>query len=201
MRKPRGPVRWVTWDGFAPFWQSLVGGVLRVSQEYAVSMRTRVLDKEALFVFRVRDKDDRPVAGLSPTSQWLQSDYAGGKAVRWTQSRPGEYEASVPRAEATALKPLLLSLDGPGGQAVRYCAYLPEPPRTEADETGPDLAAAQAIAEAGRGIVAADVESLARFCGVPRMRDFTIRKPLWPWLIAAAVLLWPIDIVVRRSLA
>jgi hypothetical protein len=178
-----------------------VRGVLRPTREYAVELRSRVASQKAHFLFRVRDTDDHPVTGLTGRAEWRSGANSADHAIEeptvtWKQARPGEYIASMPLSAATASRPLILSLTGEA-EAVRYCAYPPELPVGERSGAGADFESARNIAEAGRGIVSNDYAVLAESCK-PKVSTVRSQEALWPWLIALAILLWPIDVFFRK---
>jgi hypothetical protein len=70
----------------------------------------------------------------------------------------------------------------------------------ELAETGPDLISAQAIATAGGGILSDDPHAVAAECIRFHTDSSTLHYLLWPYLIMAAILLWPIDLLLRKVL-
>ena len=93
-----------------------------------------------------------------------------------------------------------MSLEGPDRKAVHYCAALSGTADAETAETGVDLPAAEAIAQAGRGVCSTDPSVVAAACVKPREHELLFHRPLWPWLVMAAILLWPVDLLLRKVL-
>lgn len=177
---------------------------MRAPQSFAVRVHTHVLDNRSHFIFQVRDNNDRPLNGMIGRAQFLSSDAVShtdaGVDVRWNQTGPGEYEASVALPQSKDVKTISFALEAADGAAIHYCALVSGIQGGEMAETGPDLAAAQSIASAGGGIMSEDPSAIAAACSKSHAQVLTVQQVLWPWLIMAAIVLWPFDLLVRKVL-
>jgi hypothetical protein len=93
---------------------------------------------------------------------------------------------------AEALQPLTVSVAGPDG-ATETRLILPDP-AAEYRFRPPDTAVLGAVAEATGGAISPDAAALRRSGGSSR----AARRALWPGLVALSLLLWLLDVLLRR---
>jgi hypothetical protein len=114
--------------------------------------------------------------------------------------RPGEYEGKVAIPADGKDYKATIHLSKGAGKTVRYGAIVKGEVGQELAETGPDLPVLKAIAEASGGTVTRDPMDIIGPCLKERQVVVPDRKPLWPALMIAALLLWPIDLAARKFL-
>jgi hypothetical protein len=136
---------------------------------------------------------------LSPAVQVRTANAADGASgnsgisrVVTRQVAPGRYEATV---MADATQPITIGLDGPDANSsgVTTGTVLPDA-GAEYRFRAPDEALLRSIATATGGMWHPTPATLANTADDSR----TARRPLWPWLVALALVLWFVDLLLRR---
>jgi len=191
--------RWVAWEGFARFWAQAVRWTIveraGVPVEVAVVLEGEVarvtvdaVDEGGAFV----DGLDASVSVVGPEGEPV--------LVELAQTGPGRYEGTfVPHTEGAYLMRLTAS-PPPGGGAEGgagalalttgwVMGYSPEYAALEGDP-----AYLAGLAELGGGAVLDEPAGAL----VHDLKGAGVRRGLWPWLLALAALLLPIDVGVRR---
>lgn len=193
---------WITWSGYSAFWQQIVQNVMHTPESLHVSVRSFNQGDTASWVFHVTTAEGRPVDGLT-TGGEMASVGGGASAgdppkVEWKRLSPTAFQASfrIPEGEATHL--LTLSLDPSQGRGVKYCAMVSSRQNVEMIETGVDHETLGAIAEAGEGLYTTDVGLIAAACQADREQGGMHPVAIAPWLLMLALLIWPIDIAIRK---
>jgi Ca-activated chloride channel family protein len=198
--------QWVSWPQYSQFWVATVQHVMRPPQSFHVRVKARSAGNRAYFLYQVHDKDDRPVNDLTGRGE-LRSEATVGQtgasaaSVGWRQVSAGEYEASAPIPADNNSYVVTMSLESSDHKSVHYCAALSGTAGSETAETGADLARADAIARAGGGIVSSSPKDIAAITGRVREDRMLLRLSLWRYLIAAAIVLWPVDVLLRKFLS
>jgi hypothetical protein len=136
---------------------------------------------------------------LSPAVQVRTANAADGASgnsgisrVVTRQVAPGRYEATV---MADATQPITIGLDGPDASSsgVTTGTVLPDA-AAEYRFRAPDETLLRSIAAATGGTWHPTAATLANTATDSR----TARRPLWPWLVALALVLWFVDLLLRR---
>jgi hypothetical protein len=112
--------------------------------------------------------------------------------VATRQVAPGRYEATVVVDASRAVTIALPNADS-SGRGITARTILPDP-AAEYRFRAPDERALQSIASATGGAWRPDGAALANTAGDRR----TERRPLWPSLVVLALVLWFVDLVLRR---
>ncbi len=196
--KNRWAAEWLQWDGYGKFWSQLVRDSLRREAGEQVAFTVARSGDDARISLRVMTDQGTWRNGLAPR---VQAIGPGGdaRALALRQVGPGHYEASLPVATAGNRPYTFALLPGAGlpGDIVRRAGtrqlFYPYP--DELRSAPPDLELLRAVAEQTGGKVGASVAEIFD----PRDDRGVSRKPLWPWLAAAALVLFLLDILVRRA--
>ena len=201
--KARWAGEWLEWNGYGKFWAQVVRGLLRKSETAAFQVRTSEVGDGARLRLQIdavtpeggfRDRLPIDVSAL---------DTATGQAAsaRAEQTGPGSYAVDF------AL-PALGAMGGAGGNAATTMFSVSSPELAERPyvfgytrsypreflRTGTDEKTLRAIATAGRGKYApAPAEIFA-----PPLTHSERRLDLTNYFLAAALLLLPLDIFLRR---
>jgi Ca-activated chloride channel homolog len=197
--KDRWAADWVKWEGYGPFFTSVVRALeRRRAPAVALDVTPGPVHGAARSIaisVEARHPNGQYRDLLHPTVQ-VRSGTGGqsrsaGVPVR--QVAPGRYEASV---VVNATQPVTISLAGPDaetleGPTVRH--VVPDP-AAEYRFRPPDDALLKSIASATGGAWRPDATALATAAGDSR----TERRPVWPTLIAIALCLWFVDLLLRR---
>jgi uncharacterized membrane protein/uncharacterized protein YegL len=190
--KDRWAAEWIKWRGYGPFFTAVVRAVQRqrpaaLSLEVAprpIRGRTRSID----VAVEARDGKGQYQNMLHPVVRVQQGTGAPAELTA-RQVAPGRYEATI---LADAALPVSVTLTGDeAGGASRL--VLPDG-AAEYRFRQPDEALLKSIAAATRGAWMPTPTSLGSLAGDYR----TDRRPIWPALLALALLLWLVDLVLRR---
>jgi uncharacterized membrane protein len=190
--KDRWAADWITWRGYGPFFASVVRALER-QRPPAIALdvspgpirsgsRTLAIGVEA------REPSGAYRNLANPPVRITAAGTTHDIVTR--QVSPGRYEAMV---VAPADHAVTVSIPGaePGGRTSH--TILPDA-AAEYRFGPPDEPLLQAMASATGGVWQPTAERLANTAGDSR----TERRPLWPALIALALVLWFVDLVLRR---
>ncbi len=191
--KNRWAQDWIDWSGYAVLARQLVRDVLLedLSAEADVQLQR---EDERLRVTVDAVLDDLPAGGLLATAT-LRPPTGPGRTLALTEVAPGRYEAMAPMAEfgaydvavelrAAPKEPALLR-----GRASLSRPYPDEFRAVTAGAGGLD----EVVAATGGSAVARRVDWQQR--GNATWRSW---RPLWPTLVALALLLLPLELLLRR---
>jgi uncharacterized membrane protein len=190
--KDRWASDWLRWRGYGPFFAAVVHALER-QRPLPVALTiaqgpTRAGTRPITATIESRDEHGRYRDQLRPTVVVRAADGTTSRQPA-RQVAPGRYEA---RVVADARQRLTISVeDVPDGSATRmvvpdvYAEYRFRPP---------DQARLTAIAQATGGSVSPTPASLREAAESPR----AARRALWPGLVVAGLVLWLLDILLRR---
>jgi Ca-activated chloride channel homolog len=202
--KDRWAADWVRWRGYGPFFASVVRALQR---QHAPPVSLEITpgpvraDRRTIAVaIEARDANGQYRNLLSPAVQVRTANAADGASASSGSSRvvtrqvaPGRYEATV---MADATQPITIGLDGPDANTsggVTSGTVLPDV-AAEYRFRAPDETLLRSIASATGGTWHPTAATLANTSADSR----TARRPLWPWLVALALVLWFVDLLLRR---
>ena len=202
--KDRWAADWVRWRGYGPFFASVVRALQRqhtppVSLEITPGP-VRADRRTIAVAIEARDANGQYRNLLSPAVQVRTANAADGASGNSGTSRvvtrqvaPGRYEATV---MADATQPITIGLDGPDADASRGVTSGTVLPDTAAEYRfrAADETLLRSIAAATGGSWRPTAATLANTTADSR----TARRPLWPWLVALALVLWFADLLLRR---
>jgi Ca-activated chloride channel family protein len=198
--KDRWAADWVRWPGYGPFFASLIRALQR-QRSPAVALevspgpvrgggRTVAVAVEARDATGQYRNLQNPVVRVGPSGRGS----APPARVVTRQVAPGRYEATV-MADATQL--LRISVEGADARTASGGAtastVVPDP-AAEYRFRAPDETLLRSIASATGGAYHPTPASLANATGDSR----TARRPVWPALLTLALILWFLDLLLRR---
>jgi Mg-chelatase subunit ChlD len=198
--KDRWAADWVRWRGYGPFFASLIRALQR-QRSPAVALEVsagpiRGGGRAVAVAVESRDATGQYRNLQNPVVQVRQSGRATAAPARLVtrQVAPGRYEATV-MADAAQL--LSLSIEGadarPSTAGATASTIVPDP-AAEYRFRAPDETLLRSIAAATGGAFHPTPADLANATGDSR----TARRPLWPPLVALALVLWFVDLLLRR---
>lgn len=205
--KPIWARRWLQWPQISSFWAHLLSTSMTESSEYRTQISVRAADGQCVALVAIRSADGKlandviPEGSLRPDSAIATSSPASAPAAvafGWQQLPSGVFRGSAP---ASANQRYICDLNfrtKAKRRVVRWEGVVGSPPDLESSQTGPDTQALLAIATAGGGKFDPTAEDLAEIADQPIAETLTVARPLWPWLVALAILFWPLDIVCRK---
>lgn len=194
--KNRWAVEWLQWPGYGKLWAQMVRETMRRDSSEALDFRVVRDGEEAEITLGMLAADGSFRTDVSPRAQVSR---AGQPPVDilLRQTGPGVYSARVALNTDTAASFSLLAQGGVPTQAAARAGVRVVHARF-ADEyraLPPNVALLAAIAEETGGRVGADTEAVFAAQGDRGQRS----HPLWPWLAAAALLAFLLDIFLRRA--
>jgi Ca-activated chloride channel family protein len=196
-------VEWLRWRQWGPFWGQLVREHMRLKKHQVFDMRAEI-DTGTGHVRAVLDAvglDDRFQNGLE-ASLTVTGPQPGGpsRKVPMPQTAPGRYESDFPLGRFGSFL-LHAVLEKPAEDANRKAGVVAEsfghvnsPYPREYLALAPDLAALSQVAATTGGVV--DPGPAAVFD--PGREVVSYHEDLWPRLVGAAIVVFMLDLLVRR---
>ena len=183
---------WVPWQGFSKFFSQMVSWTF--PGEESGGMEAAFVDRGGRTYLRV----DSVAADGSPrdfysTRVALVGPDLGSTAVDLSQVAPGVYESPVASLDSGAYA-VRVTQTKPGETALGRTLGLIAPTPAEYRLLGANQPLLAAIRSATGGAVADDPIAV----WTHDLRSTSRSTDLWPWLLVLALLLWPLDIALRR---
>ena len=195
--KNRWAVDWVNWEGYGKFWSQLVRETARRNHGAEVDFKVDRRGNAAEVELSVVDERGRYPRDLEPALR-ITGPSADVRTVPLRQTAPGQYRASVP-VSISASSPWRFELDAEGipeealGQAGRTrTVFYPYP--DEYRFYPPDVEKLEALSRETGGKVGPAIEEIFEV-GDERA---SVPTTLAPWLTGMALVLYLLDIAVRR---
>jgi Ca-activated chloride channel family protein len=195
----RWAVDWLGWSGYVDFWSRLVRMIARPSASRELELTTR-REGDRLIV-------RLDAAGAGPSGAFANFMEAYGavigpdqepQAIELRQVGPGLYEGEA-RAEQQGSYIVSLRVDDPSGDSRLVVGGATRPAGAELSRFSSNEVLLRQVAEitGGRWIEAERAEEPVLFA---RDRSFSVAwsRPLWPWLLLAALPVLLLDVACRR---
>ncbi len=190
---------WVQWQGFATFWAQALRYTLGDSPNTALEMNVALdgnQSKQARMTLDIRSPGGEFLNGYQIEANVVAPD-GKAQAVTLRQVAPGRYETFFdPKEQGVYLVRFAgRPADGKPGQSFSQTtgwtlSYSPEYRRIEAD---PDLLLRLAAITGGKAASPDPAEAFLH-----DLKASNTSRPIWPWLVALAALLLPLDVASRR---
>ncbi|MEW6401099.1 MAG: VWA domain-containing protein [Chloroflexota bacterium] len=184
---------WVPWDGFASFWAQAVRYTLGDVQNAALEVNVETTNNGASLTVDALSRSGEFINGYVTEANIIAPN-GEAQAVQLQQVAPGRYEANFNPTEEGVY---LIRLSGQPADGTGFSettgwtmSYSPEYRQFDSD---PDLLLRLAAVTGGEVASADPAEVFAH-----SLRATRATRPIWPWLVALAILLWPFDIAARR---
>lgn len=196
--KSKWAADWVRWAGYGQFWAQLVRDVMRTTQHRGAETTLSVRGGEGHLRVDATDESGVFRNGLTTSAQLVKPDLSL-MPLALRQTAPGRYEATFPMPETGSyLFKIRQTRPGPGTEPevvndytrAMTVSYKPEYRHLSLNE--PFL---RSLAESTGGAFQPSAEDLFR---VAAGEQVAVRKRLWPWLLTAALLLFVVDVALRR---
>lgn len=196
--KNRWAVEWLGWDGYARFWSQLVRDVIPRSVAEGLSWEVVRVEREAVIELSALAADRTFRNGLTPKVEVTSPD-GRSSILPLRQVAPGRYRAGI-EVEPGRSAPYRFALLAGGGLSAAELARagtrsLTYPWPDEYRVLPPDTRLLQALSARTGG----SFEPKAEDIFADRGDGGRVATPLWPWLVAAALLLFMLDVLVRRA--
>ena len=183
---------WIGWSGFSKFFSQLVGWTF--PGEESGGIEAAFVDRGGRTYLRVQsvNSDGSPRDFYSTQVALVGPDLAPA-SVALSQIAPGVYESPVASLQSGAYA-VRVTQTKPGETALGRTLGLVAPTPAEYRLLGANapLLAAIRAATGGKDVVAPAAAWVHDLQTTSRSTD------LWPWLLILALLLWPLDVALRR---
>jgi uncharacterized membrane protein len=191
--KDRWASAWLRWRGYGPFFSAVVRAVARQRPEPLALTVTPGVVREGTrtMAFSIEARDEQGgYRDLLRPSIAVQAGSGTSATVTARQVAPGRYEASMIVDAGESLAVSATERAGAPADARRVVPDLDAEYRFRP----PDDALLGALASATGGAMAPNVAALEW----PAAPARSSRHALWPWLVAAALAFWMVDVLLRR---
>jgi hypothetical protein len=183
---------WVPWEGFTQFFSQLVSWTFPGDETDGIEASFQTVGGQTRLHVESVEADGSPRDFYSTLASVTGPDFTTAQ-VRLDQVAPGVYEANLGEIESGAYAVRVTQMRA-GAPALGRTIGLVEPVAAEYRLLGVNvpLLAALRGATGGREI---------ELPTDPWRHDLTLTSSfteLWPWLLILALLLWPLDIALRR---
>ena len=197
--KNRWAVEWLRWPGFGQFFGQLVREHMRTKHRRELDMKTEVVGGEVRATIDAFGPDERFENGLDSTLTVIGPMPSTAKRdVPMKQTAPGRYEAAflldkygsfLLRAEHKRL-----AEDGKKTAVAVSYGHVSNPYPVELSRFEPDKTTLAQVAAATGGLVDPDPRKVSD----PGDEKITYHEDLWPRAILAAIIVFLLDLFVRR---
>lgn len=196
--KSKWAADWVRWPGFGQFWAQVVRDVMRTTQHRGAETTLTVKGDQGRILIDTADEQGSFVNGLKTVAQLVKPDLSL-TSLTLQQTAPGRYEATfaMPDTGSYLLKIRQSRVDETGTEEVINdytravtVSYKPEYRHLAVNETY-----LKELASSTGGKYQPTVEELFK---VEPNESVAVRKRMWPWLLGAALLLFVLDVALRR---
>jgi len=196
--KNRWSAQWLTWDGYGRFWAQVVRDTIPATTGERLSWDVKRQGREAVIELKALAPDRTYRNGLVPKVR-LTVPEGSSSVLGLRQIAPGHYRAST-AIQAGGSAPYRFELLEGGGLSRRDVAQagtrgLTYPWPDEYRVLPPNTRLLQALSERTGGVFEPSQADIF----ADRGDGTAVAKPLWPWLTAAALLLFLLDVLVRRA--
>jgi uncharacterized membrane protein len=183
---------WVGWQGFSKFFSQMVSWTF--PGEESGGIEAQFVDRGSRTYLRVESVNaDGSPRDFYATTVGLVGPTLEPATISLSQVAPGVYEAPLSSLESGAYAVRVTQAkpgDPPLGRTLGLVAPTPAEYRL--------LGANEPLLAAIRGATGGDVADDPAGVWVHDLRATSSYTDLWPWLLVLALLLWPLDIALRR---
>jgi hypothetical protein len=190
--------RWLEWPDFSRFWAQVVKRSTRPPEDPNRQIGVSIQGDQARIRLDAQtgaEAAERRYLNFLPTTATLTDPRGGSQQVPMPQVAPGRYEALVPVADDGTYTLTVNQTNADSSiSTVSGGFVVPYSPEYRVLGTNDNLLGQLARRTGGR-VIGIDDPSQAFVHDLPSM---AAPRELWPWLLAAAALLFVLDIAVRR---
>lgn len=186
----RWGAQWATWEGFQSFWSAVVRDTFPLGGSSGERLEATVRDDR--LEITLESAEPWPV-GTAPVAR-VGSPAGTSEEVRLERESDFVFSVTVPARDAGTYA-VGVGIEGAEGEPVTMAALASRTYSAEyiPAETDVDRLVGLSVATGGRGAITAD----AAF-DPSGLDDGVTTSTYRPWFLLAAVLLWPIDVALRR---
>lgn len=192
---------WVTWPDYRRFWGQVIGYTLPAPDLGLLQLDTELeADGTLALVAESVDAAGQPVDRARPQVS-LQTPGGQERQFRLRQVAPGRYEQRLQLPDPGAYQLTVSQTRGDEPEesvTTGFVINYPAEYDTAAAEGGAALLNEIARLTGGRALTLDQSEQVRLPAGGPETVSTEVVTELWPWLLGVALLLWPVEIALRR---
>ena len=197
--KSRWAADWVTWEGYSQFWAQVVRDVMRSSQSKGVETSIKYQGAKGQLIIDNYTDNGEFVNGLDSRMQIVKPDLEI-ESMTIKQSAPGRYEADFPLNQIGSylFKVRQTWLSDSDGEEIVFADFtrgltISYKPEYRHLSTNDDFL--KELASVTGGKYKPEISDLFI---VDPTETATVHRRLWRWFLAIALLLFVIDVALRR---
>jgi hypothetical protein len=200
--KGQWAINWLSWKDFPKFWSQVVRWTVAENEAGGLQVQTKTVGNRIYVTADAISPSSQYLNGLDVKAKVVASSLNSQEDVTLTQTAPGHYEGYFTPKNTGSF---IVNVQGqssttgsttPDNQNINLtqtvgavAAYSPE-----YKQLGSNEALLKDIAGLTGGKVLTDPSQAFR----DDLRSTTHQQELWPWLMLLAILLFPLDIAIRR---
>jgi secreted protein with Ig-like and vWFA domain len=193
----RWAANWVGWKDFAAFWSQTLAFATAGQPASPLSFQATQQGEDVDLSVEAQSESGNYLNGYQMTASIVAPDGIT-QTVDLQQVAPGRYQAALPAGQPGAYWAGILAIppDSASPEATLkdtagwVQSYSPEYHNLQPEPQ----ALARLSAMAGGGVIQDDAQSIFSH----DLAATSASRPVWPWLLAAAAILLPLDVAVRR---
>ncbi len=196
----RWAANWVDWNGFAAFWAQAIAYATAGQATSPLTAQVEQQGENSSLVVEAQSESGEFLNGYHMTANFIAPDGIT-RTLELQQVAPGRYQAALPAAHPGAywagISALPPTSAGPGqaGEALRDTVGWVQSYSPEYLDLQPEPQALERLsAMTGGRVIQADPQTIFSH----DLAAASASRPAWPWLLAIAAFLLPLDIAVRR---
>jgi uncharacterized membrane protein len=190
--KPKWSTKWINWEQWNAFWGQTAKWALRRLEASSYETMLQVEDGKGRLIVDAVDSQGKFLNQLDLQAAISHPDGKNSE-VKLRQTQPGHYEAEfqtaatgVYMANIKTMSNGVLTASQAVGTAIPYSA--------EFRDLKPNMHLLSKIADITGGRVLTPTDDLFNYKRIPALRP----TPMWNWFLAGAILLFPLDVAIRR---
>ncbi|MEP6663553.1 MAG: VWA domain-containing protein, partial [Verrucomicrobiota bacterium] len=196
--KSRWAADWVRWPGYGQFWAQVIRDIMRTTQNHGAETVIAMKGDQGRMTIDNTDENGEFINDLKTTAQLVKPDLSI-ETITLRQNAPGRYEVNFPMADVGSylFKIRQSKVNESGGEEVLSdytraltVSYKPEYRHLSLNENF--------LREISTVTGGKYNPSLDEIFQVSKSESVPVRKRLWPWLLSLALLLFVLDVALRR---
>jgi len=190
--KPKWAVHWIGWERWTSLWGQIAKWSLRRVDNSSYDTHLAVQGGQGHLVVDALDSEGKFLnyLDLQATVTYPEGNTA---EVKLRQTEPGHYEVNFPASDTGVYLVNLRTMTN-GVLAASQAVGTAIPYSGEFRDLKPNLHLLQKIADVTGGRLLRSQDDVFGYKRVPALRP----TPMWSWLMAFAILLFPFDVGIRR---
>jgi hypothetical protein len=190
--KPRWAKEWTGWANYGKFWSQAVRSVLRTTRRAPYAVATEIEGGKGKVVIDAVNEQGKFVHTLQFKGS-VTSPEGKKLALPFRQVGPGRYEAEFDATEVGVYS-VAGTFEGSAGEKGFIAQGIPLSYAAEYRDLKANLPLLESIRQRTNGRRLTPETPVY----APLPRSAGVAKPLWPWLLVFILVLFPVDIFVRR---